>query len=163
VKRWIKKYLSWQYRCTKCGAVFTHPDFPRVTTKYGRGLVSWCIYQNIVGGQNLQRVGRGLAEVFKLPLDYSLLYRFKPAVAEHYQACYDLILEEILRGPVLHIDETEVNLRGRKGYVWVLTSMEQVYFFYRDSREGTFLKEMLRSFTGVLVSDFFTAYDSLDC
>src|SRR5262249_6133526 len=43
------------------------------------------------------------------------------------------------------------------------TSMERVYFFYRDSREGTFLKEMLRGFAGVLVSDFFTAYDSLDC
>src|SRR5262249_7938328 len=43
------------------------------------------------------------------------------------------------------------------------TSLEWVYFFYRDSREGTFLKEMLRGFSGVLVSDFYTAYDSLDC
>jgi hypothetical protein len=66
-------------------------------------------------------------------------------------------------GPLIHIDETEVDLRGRKGYVWVLASMDQVYFFYRDSREGTFLKEMLGGFRGVLVSDFFTAYDSLDC
>src|SRR5215468_3942468 len=41
--------------------------------------------------------------------------------------------------------------------------MEQVYFFYLDSREGMFLKEMLQGFVGVLVSDFFTAYDSLDC
>ncbi len=56
-----------------------------------------------------------------------------------------------------------MNLRGRKGYVWVLTSMEHVYFFYRDSREGTFLKEMLQGFKGVLVSDFYTAYDSLEC
>jgi hypothetical protein len=56
-----------------------------------------------------------------------------------------------------------VDLRGRKGYVWVLSSMEHVYFFYRDSREGAFLKEMLAGFRGVLVSDFYTAYDSLDC
>ena len=163
VKRWVTKYMSWQYSCTKCGAIFTHPDFPQVTTKYGRGLVSWCIYQNIVGGQNMHRVRKVLAEVFKLSLRHDLLYRFKTAVAEHYQATYARILEEILKGSVLHIDETEVNLRGRKGYVWVLTSMERVYFFYRDSREGTFLKEMLRGFAGVLVSDFYTAYDSLDC
>jgi predicted RecB family nuclease len=163
VKRWVTKYMSWQYRCTKCGAVFAHPDFPQVTTKYGRGLVSWCIYQNIVGGQNMHRVGKVLAEVFKLSLPTGLLYRFKTAVAEHYRATYARILEEILKGSVLHIDETEVNLRGRKGYVWVLTSLERVYFFYRDSREGTFLKEMLRGFSGVLVSDFYTAYDSLDC
>jgi hypothetical protein len=163
VKRWVTKCLSWQYRCTKCGAVFVHPDFPQVTTKYGRGLVSWCIYQNIVGGQNMHRVRRVLAEVFQLPLRPSLLYRFKTAVAEHYRATYARILEEILKGSVLHIDETEVNLRGRKGYVWVLTSLERVYFFYRDSREGSFLKEMLRGFSGVIISDFYTAYDSLAC
>jgi hypothetical protein len=29
--------------------------------------------------------------------------------------------------------------------------------------EGAFLKEMLRGFGGVLISDFYTAYDSLDC
>lgn len=163
VKRWVTKYVSWRYRCTKCGATFAHPDFPQVTTKYGRGLISWCVYQNIVGGQKMHRVRKGLAEVFKISLRDSLLYRFKTAVAEYFRAAYARILEEILKSPVLHIDETEVNLRGRKGYVWVLTSMERVYFFYRDSREGTFLKEMLRGFTGVLVSDFFTAYDSLDC
>jgi predicted RecB family nuclease len=163
VKRWITKYVSWRYSCTKCGAIFTHPDFPQVTSKYGRGLVSWCIYQNLVGGQNMHRVKRVLAEVFKLPLRPGLLYRFKTAVADYYRPAYARILEEILKGPVLHIDETEVDLRGRKGYVWVLTSLEQVYFFYRDSREGSFLREMLRGFAGVLVSDFYTAYDSLDC
>ena len=28
VKRWITKYVSWRYRCAKCGATFAHPDFP---------------------------------------------------------------------------------------------------------------------------------------
>jgi predicted RecB family nuclease len=163
VKRWVTKYVSWHYSCTRCGVVFAHPDFPPVSTKYGRGLVSWCIYQNIVGGQNLHRVRKVLAEVFKISLPPCQLYRFKTAVADYYQPNYARILEEMLKGSILHIDETEVDLRGRKGYVWVLTSMERVYFFYRDSREGTFLKEMLRGFAGVLVSDFYTAYDSLDC
>jgi predicted RecB family nuclease len=163
LKRWVTKYVSWRYSCTKCKAIFTHPDFPQVTSKYGRGLVSWCIYQNVVGGQNMHRVRKVLAEVFKLSLPPHQLYRFKTAVADYYRPAYIRILDEILKGPVLHIDETEVDLRGRKGYVWVLTSMERVYFFYRDSREGMFLKEMLRGFAGVLVSDFYTAYDSLDC
>jgi hypothetical protein len=109
------------------------------------------------------RVRKVLAEVFRLRIGQPQMYRFKTAVAEHYRAAYARILDEILRGQLIHIDETEVDLRGRKGYVWVLTSMDQVYFFYRDSREGTFLKEMLRGFQGVLVSDFYTAYDSLEC
>ena len=163
VKRWVTKYVSWHYSCPRCKSVFTHPEFPNATTKYGRGLVSWCIYQHFVGGQNMLRVGKVLREVFNLRLAPQQLYRFKTAVAECYETVYARILGEILKGPLIHIDETAVDLRGGKGYVWVLTNMEQVYFVFRDSREGLFLKEMLRGFTGVLVSDFFTAYDSLDC
>ena len=63
----------------------------------------------------------------------------------------------------MHIDETTVNLRGGSGYVWVLTTMEKVYYFYRASREGSFLKEMLVPFKGVLISDFYATYDALAC
>src|ERR1700722_2620354 len=31
------------------------------------------------------------------------------------------------------------------------------------SREGAFLKKFLKGFTGVLISDFYAAYDSLNC
>ena len=34
---------------------------------------------------------------------------------------------------------------------------------YRPTREGDFLHELLKDFHGVLVSDFYAAYDSLDC
>jgi hypothetical protein len=33
----------------------------------------------------------------------------------------------------------------------------------KESREGAFLHEMLNDFKGILVSDFFTAYDALSC
>jgi hypothetical protein len=51
----------------------------------------------------------------------------------------------------------------QNGYVWVLTSFDKAYYFYKPSREGSFLQELLRTFSGVLVSDFFAAYDSLKC
>jgi len=41
--------------------------------------------------------------------------------------------------------------------------MDKVFYFYRPSREGSFLDEMLAPFHGVLISDFFSAYDSLSC
>src|SRR5262249_21332929 len=163
VKRWVTKYRSWNYRCRKCDRILTHPQFPQVTTTYGRGLISWCIYQNIACGQNMLQVRKVLAQVFNLRISQSQMYNFKSDVAEYYRAKYARILDEILRGPLIHIDETEGNLRGRKGHVWVLTSMEQVYFFYRDSRGATFLKRMLKGFEGGLVSDFYAASDWLVC
>jgi hypothetical protein len=65
-------------------------------------------------------------------------------------------------GPYLHIDETTVKLHSKTGYVWVLANGDTAYYFYRPSREGSFLRQFLSGFQGVLISDFFTAYDSLE-
>jgi hypothetical protein len=55
------------------------------------------------------------------------------------------------------------NLQAGKGNVWVLTNLEEVVYLYKPSREGEFLHELLSGFRGVLVSDFFSAYDSIPC
>ena len=48
-------------------------------------------------------------------------------------------------------------------YVWVLTSLDSVVYLYSATREGEHIQELLHGFTGVLVSDFYTVYDSIAC
>jgi len=45
----------------------------------------------------------------------------------------------------------------------VLTSMEDVVFLYKPSRETGFLQDLLRDFKGVLLCDFYPGYESLSC
>ena len=45
----------------------------------------------------------------------------------------------------------------------MLTNMEDVVYMYRPNREADFLQDLLTDFKGVLVSDFYTGYDSLPC
>jgi hypothetical protein len=66
-------------------------------------------------------------------------------------------------GTLLHADETTLNLKKGKCYVWVFTNMEEVVFVYRPDRNASFLHDLLQDFQGVLVTDFFTGYDSLKC
>lgn len=80
-----------------------------------------------------------------------------------YKETYDGILNKILCGNLIHIDETRVSIEGKSSYIWVLTSLEEVVYIYKETREGDFLQELLREFKGVLVSDFYTAYDSINC
>jgi len=49
------------------------------------------------------------------------------------------------------------------GYIWAFTSMEDVAYVYTPSREGQLVQTLLKDFKGVLVTDFYTAYDSIDC
>jgi hypothetical protein len=64
---------------------------------------------------------------------------------------------------LLHADETHANLNKGKAYAWALTNMEEVVYLYRPTRETAFLHELLKEFKGVLVSDFYSGYDSLPC
>ena len=103
-----------------------------------------------------------LEEFFGLSSASSEVHMFKSLMARYYRPCYQRLLDKILAGPVLHVDETEVKLRTGKGYVWVFATAEEVVYLYRPTREGDFLPELLKDFRGVLVSDFYAAYDALD-
>ncbi len=164
VKKWITDYLSWNYKCTKCGTLFVPEGVPGGRApKYGQGLATWCIYNNLVCGQSLLRVRQALNDIFDLDIPQPTIFRFKSSLRETLQPIYDRILAHLLKGSVLHIHETEVKLRGCKGHVWVFASMDAAYFEYRDSRKAQFLGPLLEGFQGVLISDFFTGYDSLNC
>jgi hypothetical protein len=163
VKKWITRFDSLRYQCLKCQHEFSSEKRTPVPRKYGHGLMSWCIYINTVCGVNLYRIRRTLEDVFGLFVDDQAMYGLKRYLAQCYQLLSDEILQSVVRDSILHVDETVVHLGRETGYVWVLTSMDKVYYFYRSSREGSFLQEMLSPFDGVLVSDFYSAYDALAC
>jgi predicted RecB family nuclease len=164
VKKQITRFDSTRYHCRKCQHAFCSDErFPN-PPKYGHGLMCWCVYINAVCGVNMNRVRRTLEDFFGLFVDHNLLYRLKSYVAADYQSLSNEILQGVVRDPILHVDETVVHLgRGQAGYVWVLTTLDKAYYFYKSSREISFLQEMLTPFTGILVSDFYPAYDTLAC
>jgi hypothetical protein len=141
VKRWVIKYASAKHICSKCGKSFLPDAYPTSKEVHGHGLKCWFVYQHVVGGQNTMKITNGVKEIFGLTVP-SAYHRFKDSLAQHYRATYEALLQGILTGSLLHIDETEVIMKGKaeKGCVWVVTSMEAVYFFYKESRKAGFSK-----------------------
>ncbi len=162
VKKWVIIYSSRQYHCDKCESTFRPPEYPQTASLYGEGLVTWTIYQNVALGQNMLKVERCLREVFKLNIPQPTLHRFKALVARRYESTKEAIFAELLRAPSLNVDETEARLCNEKAHVWVFAGISGAYYECRDSRNGQFLADRLSGFDGVLVSDFFTAYDSIE-
>ena len=66
----------------------------------------------------------------------------------NYQGTYDDLLKRLCSGRLLHVDETSVSVKGKNGYVWVLTSMEEVAYFYTPTRAGDTIQAMLKDFSG---------------
>jgi hypothetical protein len=88
---------------------------------------------------------------------------FKVLMANRYRKTYEALLAKLASGAVLHADETEVKLRTGKGYVWVFANIEEVVYVFKPNRRGEFLKDFLHNFHGVLISDFYAAYDGINC
>jgi len=163
VKRAVTCTRCWDYRCLGCGGTSTARHRFATRQTYGHNLMSWCVYFNVVAGLSMLKVQKCLEDIFGLGVENHRLYDFKGHIAASYLSLDNELLEAIVKSPVVHIDETTANLRDQSGYVWVVTTMEMVHFFYRPSREASFLTELLAGFAGILVSDFFAGYDMLPC
>jgi hypothetical protein len=72
-------------------------------------------------------------------------------------------LEVDIRGsPVAHADETGWREDGIPGYIWILSTARSCVFHRDASRAGSVIDELLTdAFGGVLVTDFYAAYDHL--
>jgi hypothetical protein len=75
---------------------------------------------------------------------------------------YQQIKEELRRSPVVHCDETGARVDGKNHWLWVLTSPRHTLFHLDPSRAGHVPAGLLGdAFVGRLVTDFFSAYNTL--
>ena len=102
-------------------------------------------------------------KLFGLHLPRGWSHRMKTTAADYYRSTYDNFLKRLCSGCLLHVDETTVSVRGASCYVWVLASLDEVAYFYTPTRESETIQTLLKNFSGVLVSDFYAAYDAINC
>jgi predicted RecB family nuclease len=148
--------------CQGCHDYFLPPRYRRIA-KYFHSLMSWTMYQHVVHRVSFEMLEDMLKEFFNLRVRHVEIHMFKVLLARYYRTTYQQILSKLISGDILHMDETTVNFRKSKGFVWVMANMGNVVYVYRPTRDGDWLHDLLRNFKGVLITDFFSAYDSIDC
>lgn len=163
LKRWITLHKFHRYKCLACGATF----FPKVKSwpgsKYGTEIIAYALYQNIGLRLPQESVDRSLNKLFGFHLPLGTTSAFKRMAAGAYEDSYNALVKSRCSGRLLHADETKVSVKGKTGFVWVFANLEEVVYIYSDTREGDLLHALLKDFTGVLVSDFYAAYDGICC
>ncbi|MEW6736499.1 MAG: transposase [Acidobacteriota bacterium] len=163
VKRWIIRYSTTRVKCTRCNCTLYPNSFTDIPGKYGRELKIWIIYQITALRQSYSRIQESLRVFFNYDLDQRIAYDAKGEMAKYYNSTYEQILSNLQKGRLIHADETSVSIKGINSYVWVFTSLEEVLYVFSPTREGNILGEILKGFNGVLVSDYYFAYDSIEC
>ncbi|MCD4818502.1 MAG: TM0106 family RecB-like putative nuclease [Candidatus Cloacimonetes bacterium] len=157
IKKWVTQFPASSYKCTACSYIFGFK-------KFGRNLMIWSMNQYVSYFLSVPKIQNMLREYLNIYVPEYFLYDFKSDLAQEYLETYNNILNTLINGDLIHIDETKSPvMKISNSYVWVLTNMDTVFYMFRPNRKAEFLKEMLKEFQGVIVSDFFSGYYSLPC
>jgi transposase len=79
-------------------------------------------------------------------------------------AWYDQIGQEVKGSGVLHADETGWRVNGQTEWLWCFTTRNATFYMINRSRGSPALSKFFtETFDGVLVSDFWSAYNSVVC
>lgn len=163
IRRWVSKYVIVHYKCRECNISFPSNEYQWTRHRYGPNILAYVIYNLLELHIPQLKLAKIIHRTFGYPMDNSTIYRLKRKAVELYRDTYEEITESLLRGKLMHADETHVGVKGKASYVWVFTSMEEVIYIWSETREGSVAGEFLKGYKGVLVSDFYSAYDSIDC
>jgi predicted RecB family nuclease len=160
IKRWAVRYSYCMYRCSECRADVT--TYSR-SWQFGPNLCAFITYLLIELRLSREKAAEHASTLFDLPLKKNNANQIKAKMAEKYMPTYRGILQEIANGVLVHADETKGVVKGGGHYVWVFANLTTVAYVYAESREAAIVRDLLEGFRGVLVSDFYAAYDSVPC
>jgi transposase len=112
----------------------------------------------------LEQIQWLLTSFYKLKLSVGEIVRVLHTVAGRARATMAGLLEELRQSPLVHADETGWRQDGQNGYLWSFSNERLRYFVCQRSRGSEVVRAVLgEGFSGVLVSDFYSAYNFLDC
>ena len=127
--------------------------------RLGINLVSLIVTLREEARLPIRSIQRYLRTVHHLKLSVGSIVDAIHRVARKAGRAVDETLERIRGSPVVHADETGWREDGVNGYVWTFSTPAERYFV-RRSRGKKVVDEVLgESFDGVLVSDFYAAYN----
>lgn len=130
----------------------------------GNGILVLSAWLHYALGNTISQI----LSVFNFHLQFQMsgggLVQMWHRLADILLAWYEEIAEDIQQAGVLHGDETGWRVNGKTHWLWCFTSKTATIFTIERSRAGPVVLAFIKDcFDGVLVSDFWYAYNVLTC
>ena len=127
--------------------------------RLGANLVSLIAGLREEGRLPLRTIQWYLETVHQLRLSVGGITQVLHGVARQAQPAVAEVLELVRTSQVVHADETGWRQEGANGYVWTFSTPTERYFLRRGRNKEVVDEALGESFSGVLVSDFYAAYN----
>jgi predicted RecB family nuclease len=157
-------YVGVKGWCKTCGRHYDPPGIVKFSKSgLDHGFHAWVTYQRVALRQPYEAITVMMEDMFEETIRTSTAVLFVRYLADRYARAESTLLRRLLTSPFIHVDDTKVSIRGEAHYVWVFTDGIHVVFRMTATREADIVHEVLRGYKGVLVSDFYPGFDSVEC
>lgn len=130
--------------------------------RFGPRLIAAVVTMRTAERLPLGQIQARLEREYGLHLSAGGLVGLLDLAAARAGPAYAALGEQVRASPVVHSDETGWRQDGVPGYIWSVSTAESRCFHYDASRSGQVADTVLgEEFAGILVSDFYAAYDHL--
>lgn len=133
--------------------------------QYGKNFGSLLIYLSDYQLLPMARMSQLCLDLYGQKISQDTINRFRNPCYENLGPFEQQLKEKLLAQPVLHSDETGIQINGTTEWLHVLSNEKYTYLHSSDHRGGTAIDEMgvLGRYNGTLVHDCFKSYFTLGC
>jgi transposase len=167
-KRWVKKFVKKVMKCQTCHKLVRGgqgtDEIPGA--RIGPRAKAWINTLRYEIGIPQKKIQRMFETLFDMPFVQASVVGFEKKLRERGSGLYDGIKGVIRKAPSRYADETGWKLGGKLRQLWCVSTRQAAYFHIDVSRGTKVIASLLgvekeKRFCGILVSDFYAAYDKL--
>ena len=161
----VHRYRRHVCRCVACGVTAqSRSDLCVPGSHVGPRAKLLTVYGRAHLGISLGKTTDLMGELFGLSLSTAGANGHLRWFAKHFDPVVQRLLAILRASPVVHADETGWRINGKNVWCWCFSNPKLAVFLIDHHRSGSVVCETLgESLPGVLVTDFYAAYNAIEC
>jgi len=160
----ITKYIIHRYRCKKCKKIVNLDFGVLKDCHFGFGFIATVMQSRIESKHSYSKIliefSRWIPNLDLLISRTAIVDWFK-RYGGHLEEFYLECIKKLKTAKFVHADETGLPMKGGNWWLWVIATTFFTLFIPHASRGHVAIEKLFEKFEGVLISDFWGAYNNL--
>jgi hypothetical protein len=164
-KREVKKFVRKVMRCRACHTLVRggrgEDEMPK--SYIGPRAKAWANHLRYEIGIPQSKIRMIFRTLFDMPFVQASVAGFENQLTRRSEGLYGQIKNAVIQAPSRYADETGWKENGKNRQLWCFCTVKAAFFHIDESRGSKVVKMILgSSFAGVMVTDFYSAYNLIE-
>lgn len=164
-KSYVREYRIHRYYCSTCKQIVSAKVLDVIPhCMLGISVMLFVVYQRYGLHLPYNKIRENLYNCFGIETTDATLYNAVKLISEYYREEFEKIKQKLRKVRFVHTDETGWRINGINHWLWTFITEKAAFYTIDKRRSSEVPKEILgKDFDGVVIADFYTAYDKLSC